>query len=110
MRPFLTVSTHTAAATGPDRLTITHDGVIVHQGLHTLARPEAAEPRVTTAVGPAGTIGWAAVDQPTSPSGLRRFLVVSWAEAQLRFCPWKPLSFRSWPLSFCWSGVGSASV
>ncbi|MFE3151283.1 hypothetical protein ACFXJ6_32240 [Streptomyces sp. NPDC059218] len=47
---------------GPDRLTITRNGVIVHQGRHTLARPDTAEPRITTAVG-GGAIGWAAVQE-----------------------------------------------
>ncbi|MGW1193089.1 hypothetical protein [Streptomyces sp. NPDC002559] len=44
---------------GPDRLTITRDGQVVHQGRHALARPDTANPRITTAAGPDGTIGWA---------------------------------------------------
>ncbi|MFE7268305.1 hypothetical protein ACFU9B_40965 [Streptomyces sp. NPDC057592] len=41
---------------GPDRLTITRNGVIVHQGRHALARPDTAEPRTTTTAGPDGAI------------------------------------------------------
>ncbi|MFB7853321.1 hypothetical protein ACFC34_40820 [Streptomyces sp. NPDC056053] len=48
---------------GPDRLTITRDGQVVHQGRHALARPDTAEPRLTTAAGPDGTIGMAVVQE-----------------------------------------------
>ncbi|MFE2936239.1 hypothetical protein [Streptomyces sp. NPDC059278] len=48
---------------GPDRLTITRDGVIVHQGRNALARPDTAEARLTTAAGPDGGVGWAVVQE-----------------------------------------------
>ncbi|GAA1335011.1 hypothetical protein GCM10009647_076990 [Streptomyces sanglieri] len=46
---------------GPDRLTITRAGEIVHQGRHPLALPDTTEPRITTVAGPDGTIGYAVV-------------------------------------------------
>lgn len=48
---------------GPARLTITRNNVIVHQGRHALPRPDTTEPRITTAAGPDGTIGWAVVQE-----------------------------------------------
>ncbi|MFD7498405.1 hypothetical protein ACFV8T_39885 [Streptomyces sp. NPDC059832] len=46
-------------------LTITRDSVLVHQGHHALARPDTAEPRMTTAAGPDGAMGWAVVRERT---------------------------------------------
>ncbi|MFB7598954.1 hypothetical protein [Streptomyces sp. NPDC056160] len=48
---------------GPDRLAILRDGRVVHQGRHALARPGAADPRVTMAAGADGTMGLAVVQE-----------------------------------------------
>ncbi|MFB6879185.1 hypothetical protein [Streptomyces sp. NPDC056323] len=69
---------------GPDRLTITRNGVIVHQGRHALARPDTAEPRITTAAGPDGAIGWAVVQEreytPAEMSALEQKILARGAE------------------------------
>ncbi|MGW2113496.1 hypothetical protein [Streptomyces sp. NPDC001948] len=54
---------------GPDRLTLTRDGQVVYQGRHALARPDTAEPRLTTAAGPDGRIGWADHHTPLNHPG-----------------------------------------
>ncbi|MEV7722351.1 hypothetical protein [Streptomyces sp. NPDC088184] len=76
---------------GPDRLTITRDGVIVHQGRHALPRPGTAEPRLTTAVGPDGTIGWAVVQEreytPAEISDLTKRILARGAEIGARHRP-----------------------
>lgn len=48
---------------GPDRLTVTRQGEVVHQGRHALARPDNAQPRLTTAAGADGGFGWAVVQE-----------------------------------------------
>ncbi|WHM40889.1 hypothetical protein [Streptomyces sp. BPTC-684] len=48
----------------PDRLTLTRNGTLVHQGRHILARDtDTAEPRLTTAISADGTIEWAIVQE-----------------------------------------------
>ncbi|MFJ2629959.1 hypothetical protein ACIO6T_43230 [Streptomyces sp. NPDC087532] len=73
---------------GPDRLTITRNGAIVHQGRHALARPDTAEPRVTTAAGPDGAIGWAVVQEreyaPAEMSALEQKILARGAELAAR--------------------------
>ncbi|MET9662709.1 hypothetical protein [Streptomyces sp. NPDC006510] len=73
---------------GPDRLTITRDGVIVHQGHHALPRPDTAEPRITTAAGPDGDVGWAVVQDreytPTEMNALEQKILARGAELAAR--------------------------
>ncbi|WP_326771095.1 hypothetical protein OG978_45875 (plasmid) [Streptomyces sp. NBC_01591] len=73
---------------GPDRLTITRNNVIVHQGRHALARPDTAEPRITTAAGPDGTVGWAVVQEreytPAEMSALEQKIIARSAELATR--------------------------
>ncbi|MGW1848274.1 hypothetical protein [Streptomyces sp. NPDC001966] len=72
---------------GPDRLTITRDGVIVHQGRHALARPDTAEPQITTAAID-GAIGWAVVQKrqytPAEMSTLEQKILARGAEVAAR--------------------------
>ncbi|MFE3152567.1 hypothetical protein ACFXJ6_38965 [Streptomyces sp. NPDC059218] len=74
---------------GPDRLTITRDGQVVHQGRHALARPDTTEPRLTTAAGPDGAIGWAVFqEREYTPAGLdvlERRILARGAEAAARY-------------------------
>ncbi|MET8747879.1 MULTISPECIES: hypothetical protein [unclassified Streptomyces] len=73
---------------GPDRLTITRGGVIVCQGRHALARPDTAEPRVTTVAGPDGAIGWAVVQEreytPAELNALQQRILARGAEIAAR--------------------------
>ncbi|MFF8618542.1 hypothetical protein [Streptomyces sp. NPDC015350] len=70
---------------GPDRLTLTRDGVIVHQGRHALARPDTAEARVTTAAGADGALGMAVVQEreytPAELETLEQRILAQGAEA-----------------------------
>ncbi|MFF3959430.1 hypothetical protein ACFYY1_40560 [Streptomyces sp. NPDC001890] len=72
---------------GPDRLTITRNGVIVHQGRHALARPDTAEPRITTAAID-GAIGWAVVQErqytPAEMNALEQKIIARGAELASR--------------------------
>ncbi|WP_331750808.1 MULTISPECIES: hypothetical protein [unclassified Streptomyces] len=73
---------------GPDRLTITRNSVIVHQGRHALARRDTTEPRITNAAGPDGTIGWAVVHEreytPAEMNALQQKIVARGAELAFR--------------------------
>ncbi|MFG3532866.1 hypothetical protein ACGF8B_40100 [Streptomyces sp. NPDC047917] len=73
----------------PDRLTITRGDVIVHQGRHAPARPDTAEPRLTTAAGPDGAIGWAVVHEreytPAGMSALEQRILARGAEIAARY-------------------------
>ncbi|MFE2936122.1 hypothetical protein [Streptomyces sp. NPDC059278] len=74
---------------GPDRLTITRDGQVVHQGRHALARPDAAEARLTTAAGPGGGVGRAIVQEreytPAETSTLEQKILARGAELADRY-------------------------
>lgn len=65
---------------GPDSLTVTRGGEIVHQGRHALARPDDAPPRLTTAAGADGAVGWAVVQErqftPAELDGLQHKIIV----------------------------------
>jgi hypothetical protein len=73
---------------GPDRLTITRDGQIVHQGRHALARPDTAEPRLTSAAGPNSAVGLALVQEreytPAEMSALAQKVIARGAELAAR--------------------------
>ncbi|MCX4851979.1 hypothetical protein [Streptomyces sp. NBC_00893] len=74
---------------GPDRLTITRDGVVVHQGRHALARPDTTEPRLTTAAGLDGGVGRAVVQEreytPAEMSTLEQKILARGAELADRY-------------------------
>nr|BFD86945.1 hypothetical protein StreXyl84_63460 [Streptomyces sp. Xyl84] len=56
---------------GSDRLAVLRGGQVLHQGRHALARPGAADPRVTMTVGADGTMGLAVVQEGRCPCGSR---------------------------------------
>ncbi|SCF75528.1 hypothetical protein [Streptomyces sp. Ncost-T10-10d] len=61
----------------------------MHQGRHALARPDTAEPRITTAAGPDGPIGWAVVQEreytPAEMSALEQGILARGAEIAARY-------------------------
>ncbi|MFB7852828.1 hypothetical protein ACFC34_38245 [Streptomyces sp. NPDC056053] len=75
---------------GPDRLTLTRDGQVVHQGRHALARPDTADPRLTTTAsgGPDGALGLAAFQEhectPAELDTLEQRILAQGAEAAAR--------------------------
>ncbi|GAA1334033.1 hypothetical protein GCM10009647_075410 [Streptomyces sanglieri] len=62
--------------------------MIVHQGRHALACPDTAEPWVTTAAGPDGTVGWSVVQEraytPAEMSTLKQKIRARAAELAAR--------------------------
>lgn len=60
----------------------------MHQGRHALARPDTAEPQITTADGPDGAIGWAVVQEreytPAEMSTLEQKILARGAELASR--------------------------
>ncbi|MDI3403240.1 hypothetical protein [Streptomyces cavernicola] len=65
---------------GADRLTISQGGQIVHQGRHALARPDTAQPRITTAASADG-VGLAVAHErestPTAHDALQA-RIIAW--------------------------------
>ncbi|MER5503143.1 hypothetical protein ABT096_39045 [Streptomyces sp. NPDC002561] len=74
---------------GPDRLTITRDGQVVHQGRHALARPDTADPRITTVAGPDGTPSMAVFQEhehtPAELDTLEQQILARGAEIAARY-------------------------